>query len=161
MLTIEQLAIEFGTHNHCIEIWMNELQISEKEIEFTLEHFGREQRRSIMNAKIRPMLYLVEYPWLIEHPNRMVLQDIKDLPSNVYKMHLDQLKLADKIDDKLSRRTFPYNEYTAEVFFAFRNLTKKTELDFVRKMFARSISHSSYPAAKLKLCHMTQRTGYQ
>ena len=153
-LSIQELASEFGTHEHCIESWINSLKITEREINFALNHFTKAQRRTIMIDWIRPAQYLVEHNELINHVQRIGVDAIKALPVNVYEEHLAQLKVADRVKDEINNRSFPYNDYDAEVFCTLRHAKKKTDINFIKKMFGRSISHHSYPAAKRKLTAM-------
>lgn len=151
MKSLQQLALDFGTHEHSIESWLNNLKINENEIEFALNNFNKYQRRTIMIQKLRPMPYLVEHPELIDHVQRIGADKIKNLPEPVYITHLQQLKESDRISDKINNRSFPYNDYDAEIFCTLRHVTKKTDITFIKKMFGRSISHHSYPEAKRKL----------
>ncbi len=150
-MDMNELATSFGTHTHCIERWINTLNISQDEIAFTIENFVKSQRRSIMVKKLRPAQYLVDHSELIEHVQQIPLEVIKAIPEDVYLAHLSALEIADRNDDKINNRTFPYNSYDAEVFKAYRHLTKQADIKFVRRMFGRSISHHSYRAAKQKL----------
>jgi hypothetical protein len=155
MLSLQQLASEFGTHDYCIESWINNLKVSKTEIDFALNHFDKYQRRTIMSEKLRPMPYLVEHSELINHVQRIGVDNIKNLPESVYIDHLEQLKESDRIDNKVNNRGFPYSSYDAEVFCALRHSTKKADVKFIKGMFGRSISHHSYPGAKRKLSTMS------
>lgn len=151
MKTLQEIAQAFGTHDHCIEYWVNQLKITANEIDFVLTHFDKRQRRTIMLECLRPMPYLVEHPELINHVQQIGVDNIKNLPESVYIAHLAQLKEADSINDTINKRSFPYNSYDAEVFCALRHSTKKIDIKFIKGMFGRSISHHSYPDAKQKL----------
>lgn len=151
MKTLQELASDFGTHDYCIESWVNNLKVSMAEIDFALTHFDKYQRRTIMSERLRPMPYLAEHPELINHVQRIGIENIKKLPESVYMTHLNQLKESDRIDDYINNRGFPYNSYDADVFCALRHSTSKVEIKFIKGMFGRSISHHSYPSAKRKL----------
>ena len=151
-MTLQQLASAFGTHDYCIESWINNLKLSKAEIDLALNQLDKMQRRTIMVEKLRPMPYLVEHPELINHVQRIGVDNVKALPVSVYEAHLEQLKESDRIDDNINKRSFPYNSYDAEVFIALRHSTKKADIKFVKEMLGRSISHYSYPGAKRKLC---------
>ncbi|MDC8832844.1 hypothetical protein [Alteromonas gilva] len=153
-LSLQELASEFGTHDHCLESWMSSLSITDNEIAFALAQFTKDQRRTIIIECIRPAQYLVDHPELINHVQRIGVDAIKALPVNVYEAHLAQLKETDQINNSINLRRFPYQDYDAEVFCTLRHAKKKTDIDFIKKMFGRSISHHSYPAAKRKLTAM-------
>jgi hypothetical protein len=154
MKTFQELAKDFGTHDYCIESWINGLKITATEIDFALSHFDKYQRRTIMSEKFRPVPYLVEYPELINNVQRIGIDNIKKLPESVYMAHLEQLKESDRLDDSINNRAFPYNSYDAEVFCTLRHSTKKTDVKFIKGMYGRSIGHHSYPGAKRKLSTM-------
>jgi hypothetical protein len=154
MKSLQELASEFGTHDYCIESWINKLKVTKAEIDFALTHFDKSQRRTIMSEYFRPMAYLAKHTELINHVQRIGVENIKNLPEAVYLAHLEQLKESDRIDDCINNRSNPYNSYDAEVFCALRHSTKKAEIRFVQGMFGRSISHHSYTNAKRKLSVM-------
>jgi len=155
MQTIEQLAKEFGTHDHYINLWITSLNITEEEISFSLASLDKMQRRTLMSEYLRPLPYLIEYPQLLNSVGYIDTDTIKSLPESIYNLHLEQLKIADSINDKINNRTYPYQSYDAEVFCTLRNSRKTTEISFIKKMFTRSISHHSYPKAKQKLRELT------
>lgn len=157
MKSLQEIAAQFGTHDRCIENWVNLLQITADDIEFAINHFTREQRREIMCLYIRPKAYLREFPSLVNHVQRIGVEVIKGLPESIYKQHLAQLELSDHIKNDINKRKFPYHEYDSEVFCAFRHATKKSDIVFIKKMFGRSIRHSSYPNAKRKLSIMARQ----
>jgi hypothetical protein len=155
MKNIEQLVKEFGTHENYIQQWIEELDITTTEINFALANFDKQQRRSIMSSLIRPSKYLASHHKLIKCVNFTDIEDIKNLPANIFNEHLAQLKLADSLNDKINNRSFPYNSYDAELFIIFRNATKKTDIAFAKRMYPRRISHHTYPAAKKKLLDLS------
>lgn len=156
MFSIQNLASEFGTHDDCIENWINNLKIVQDELVFALEHFNKAQRRRIMTEKLRPAAYLIDHPELINHVQHIGEDFIKSLPKNVFEQHLEALKVADAIDDKINNRSYPYHSYDADVFTALRHSTKRTDITFVRRLFTRSISHHSYSSAIAKLSALSR-----
>jgi len=151
MYSIEELASAFGTHNNCIRLWIDLLGITESEIEFSLDNFNQRQRKTMMQEYLRPSKYMLLHPELINHVQCVEVELIKALPEPVYLAHLAQLKVADKINDEINKRQHPYNNYDAQVFCVLRHVTKKNYISFVKMMFHRKISHSTYPAARNKL----------
>lgn len=156
---LKALAAEFGTHEHCIELWLEKLNITNEEISFALSNFDKRQRFNFISRTIRPMDYLIKHPELLQHPQTLGIEVIQSLPKKVYEQHLEQLKIADKTVDAINKRSFPYNEYDAQVFAGLYHFKKKADITFIRRMFGRKISHSSYPKAKQKLAFMTKPFG--
>ncbi len=149
--TLATTAKLFKTHEHVIEKWINELNITTADLELAYAVFSPEERHRLMLNRLKPAAYLVDYPALINHSQRVGVENIKALPEAIYEAHLAQLIRADEIGNKTNNRTFPYQDYNAQVFSALRKATKKEDIVFIRKMFARKISHHTYPAAKAKL----------
>lgn len=150
-MTLEELASSFGTHDYIIEKWVNNLQITQDEIVFALANLDKRQRFNLMLQKLRPAPYLLEHPELIAQIQTVDVEKIKALPEDVYLTHFKQLQEADKIDDEVNKRQFPYSSYDAQVFCTLRHVKSKSDIKFIKGMFARRISHHSYPKARQKL----------
>ena len=149
--SFEAIASEFGTHAHCIERWVVNLDIKEEDIELALSGFTKRQRHSMMIEYLKPSQLLIDNAELINHVQRVPLEVIKGLSESDFEEHLSALKNADNISDRLNKRAFPYNSYDSEVLLSLRKATKKGDLKFIRQMFVRKISHHSYPKARVKL----------
>jgi hypothetical protein len=76
-------------------------------------------------------------------------------------MHLEQLKLADAIEDRAGRREFPNNQYNSRLFCALRNLTDESEINFIKKNFCASVDHNSFTKEEERFLHMDLRFGAQ
>lgn len=157
MRAINKLAELFGTHNHCIQLWIDNLNITEDEIEFAIVNFTKAQRFKFITEYIRPSEYLLDHPELIDHVQRIGVDNIKSLPESVFLQHLEQLQNADRIGDLINKRSFPYNDYDAQVFLGLRHAENTSDIKFIKRMFGRSISHHTYPNARQKLNKMCQQ----
>jgi hypothetical protein len=151
MKNLKEIAAAFGTHDYCIERWVNSLSITNDDIEFALTYFDKRQRFNILCKCLRPTEYLVEHPELISYIYEIDADVIKALPDDIFRKHHSALLLADKVLSERNQKVYPYNDYNAEAFCALRYATKKTDISFIKRMYVRSISHPSYPKARQKL----------
>jgi len=153
---MQQLANEFGTSVKNLESWINHLKISKTEIDFALNNFDESKRYKLIACRIRPMRYLLDSPELINHFHMISEDDVKNLSESVFIAHWEQLKKADRIDNEVNGRSYPYDSYDAQILFTLRYLTKKTDVKFVFKMLSRKTKHHSYPSARAKLSKMAR-----
>lgn len=152
-----ELTEAFGVNFHCLLQWVESLSITDREITFALANFNKSERRNLVIEYLRPAPYLLGYPELLNHVQKIGVSTIKSLPVDVYSQHLLSLCEADSVRDTINNRTFPDNNYDAQVFSSLRHCNKKADIEFVNRMFTLSISHNSYYDAKVKLLHMHQQ----
>ncbi len=149
-----ELAAEFGTHEHCIEKWLLNLEITEDEINLALTKLAKPQRRSMMINYLKPTQFIIDRPELIEHSQRIALETIKDMNESDFEEYLSLVSNADYVKNRINGHSFPYNSYCSFVLLALRKATKKADIKFIRGMFGRKISHHSYPYARKRLEQM-------
>lgn len=150
-MKIEELAKMFQTHLDYFEKWIANLGITNEDIEYALKNFSKRQRFSLVVDNLKPLRYLVDYPFLLSNVHAMNVEDIKRLKPSVFSEHHGQLRFADDLWNTKNNRALPYQQYNAEAFYVLRHTSLKADIKFVQKLFRRSISHHTYPKAKEKL----------
>lgn len=107
-----------------------------------LDELTKQQGFHLVCADLTLGAYLVEFPELLNYTHTLDPDFVKSLPERVYQAHLANLKQADNKERQ---------GIDAPAFAVLRTSKRKTDIKFVVKMFYRSLSHSSYPAALRKL----------
>ena len=138
----------FGAEVFAIESWIEKVKPDPTLLQKSIKKLNKRQGFKMVVGKLAPKEYLFSKTELLEYTPNILPECVKGLSEEVFLAHLEQLRNADDIE---TDRKFPYDSYNAEAFIVFRYSKKNAELKFAKQMFIRSISHHSFPVARLKL----------